>query len=180
MANSFANEGIITVEEKEIVQFGLENLGGNLLGFAMTLMTGFCFQRIGDALFLWLSLFPLRKNVGGFHASTKTRCFFTSAFMMILSFTIYTVLTCTNILYGTSTLIAGSIIWMLAPVDNPSKKLDIVEYKIYRIRSRIILALESVIFMLAICCKWEQVVKGITMTFFLVSLSLIMGMIKFQ
>lgn len=35
MANSLLNGGIITDEEKEIVQFGLENLGGNLLGFVI-------------------------------------------------------------------------------------------------------------------------------------------------
>lgn len=175
MANSLSNEGIIADEEKEIVRFGLENLCGNLLGFVMTLTIGFCFHRIQDALILWLALFPLRKNVGGFHASTKTRCFLISAFMMLLSFEIYTALSCTNILYGTSVLITGGIIWILAPVDNLSKKLDAVEYKIYRIRGRKILALESILFMSALCFKWEIVVRSIAMTFFLVSLSLLMG-----
>lgn len=175
MANSLLNEGIITDEEKEIVRFGLENLCGNLLGFVMTLTIGFCFHRTQDALILWLSLFPLRKNVGGFHASTKTKCFLISAFMMLLSFEIYTALSCTNILYGTSVLITGGIIWILAPVDNLSKKLDAVEYKIYRIRGRKILALESILFMSALCFKWEIVVRSIAMTFFLVSLSLLIG-----
>lgn len=178
MANSLSDEGIITDEEKEIVQFGLENLVGNLLGFVMTLTIGFWFHRSKDALLLWLLMFPLRKNVGGFHASTKTRCFLISAFLMILSFTIYTALSCTYILYVTSVLIMGSIIWILAPIDNPSKKLDAVEYKIYRIRGRNILVLESIIFMQAVYFKWEIVVRSIAMTFFLVSLSLLMGASK--
>ena len=175
MANSLSDEGIITDEEKEIVQFGLENLCGNLLGFVMTLTIGFCFHRIGDALILWLLLFPLRKNAGGFHASTKTRCFLISAFMMILSFAIYTALNCAYFFYGISVLIAGSIIWIFTPVDNPSKKLDAVEYKIYRKRSRNILVLEGIIFILAFYFKWETVVRSVAMTFFLVSLSLLMG-----
>lgn len=178
MADSLLNEGIITDEEKEIVRFGLENLGGNLIGFVVTLTIGFCFCRIGNALLLWLLLFPLRKNAGGFHASTKTRCFLISAFMMLLAFIIYVVPSYTNILYVYSVLITGSIIWVLVPVDNPEKKLDEVEYKIYRIRSRNILTLESIFFVLAFYFRWEIVVRSITMTFFLVSLSLLMGMIK--
>ena len=68
MANYFSNEGIITDEEKEIVQFGLESMGGNLLGFTMTFVIGFFFRQIGCAMLVWLLLFPLRKNAGGFHA----------------------------------------------------------------------------------------------------------------
>lgn len=178
MASSLSREGIITDEEREIVQFGLESLGGNLLGIGLALTIGFCFNRIGDAVFLWVWLFPLRKNAGGFHASTKTRCFLVSALMLLLSFAFFTGSNCTNILYGTSVLITGWIIWMLAPMDNPSKELDEVEYKIYRLRSRSILISETIVFMLALCFKWKMLVRSIAMTFFIVSLSLLMGVIK--
>lgn len=66
MADSLSKEGIIADEEKGIVQFGLESQEGNLLGIVLTLAVGFCFNLVGDALLLWLLLFPLRKNAGGF------------------------------------------------------------------------------------------------------------------
>lgn len=178
MANSLSSEGIIKNEEIEIVRFGLESLGGNLLGIVLTLTIGFCFNRIGDALFLWILLFPLRKNAGGFHASTKTGCYLVSALMLLLSFTFFTAFDCTIIVYESSVLITGWIIWMLAPMGNPSKELDEVEHKIYKIRSRSILALEGIIFLLALCFKWSILVRSISMTFFLVSISLLMGAIK--
>lgn len=149
MTDFLSNEGIITDEEKEIVRFGLENLGGNLMGFVMTLTIGFCFCRIENALLLWLLLFPLRKNAGGFHASTKTRCFFISVFIMLMAFIIYVVPSQTDTLCVYSVLVTGSIIWMLVPVDNSEKKLDEVEYKVYRKRSRTVLTLESIFFVLA-------------------------------
>ncbi len=180
IANSLAAEEIITDKEKEIVQFGLESLEGNLLGFVMTLTIGFCFHQIECALLLWLLLFPLRKNAGGFHAPTKTKCFLLSAFMLLLTFSIYVLPNCINILYGISIFITGYIIWILAPVDNPSKPLGAAEHKVYRIRSRNILALESTFLVLAFYFKWEIAVKSIASTFFLVSLSLIMGTIKSQ
>lgn len=180
MVTSLVAEGIITDEEKEIVRFGLESLAGNLLSFVMTLVIGFCFRQIECALLLWLLLFPLRKNAGGFHASTKTKCFLVSAFMILLAFSIHVLPNRINILCGISIFITGYIIWVLAPVDNPSKKLDAIEHKVYRIRSRSILVLESTLLVLAFYFKWEIVIQSITSTFFLVSLSLIMGTIKSQ
>lgn len=178
IADSFTNEGIITEEEKEIVRFGLENLEGNLLGIVMTLIVGFCFHRVWDALLLWILLFPLRKNAGGFHASTKTGCYLISTFMVMLTFMVYEKWICTNILYSTSVLIFGYIIWMLVPVDNLSKKLDEVEHKVYRTRSRTILVLESIFFVVAFCFGCEMAVRSVAMTFFMVCCSLLMGTVK--
>lgn len=178
MADYFSNEGIITDEEKEIVQFGLESMGGNLLGFTMTSVIGFFFHQIGCALLVWLLLFPLRKNAGGFHASTRIRCFFLSASMMFLAFAIYSISNSSNVFYGLSVLVTGCIIWLLVPVDNLSKKLDEVEHKIYRIRSRKILALEGIFFLAAVWFEWKTVVRSTAMTFFLVGMSLVMGAVK--
>lgn len=180
MADILSKEGIIADEEKGIVRFGLESLEGNLLGIVLTLAVGFCFNRIGDALFLWLLLFPLRKNAGGFHASTKTRCLVLSASMLILSFTLFTAFDCTIVLHGTSALITGWIIWMLSPMDNPAKELDEIEQKVYRMRSRIILISESMILVLAICFQWEMLIRSIAMTFFIVCTSLVMGKVEFR
>ncbi len=78
LTNMLVSEEIISNEEKEIVRFGLESICGNLVGMVLTMVIGICFKHIGEAVFLWLLLFPLRKNAGGFHASTKTHCFITS------------------------------------------------------------------------------------------------------
>lgn len=66
--------GNITDEEKEIICFGLESLEGNLLGIGLTLIVGICFRQVREAILLWWLLFPLRKNAGGYHAKTKTKC----------------------------------------------------------------------------------------------------------
>lgn len=53
MTDSFLNQGIISEEEREIVRFGLESLGGNLLGLVLTLGVGILFQQVGTAVLLW-------------------------------------------------------------------------------------------------------------------------------
>ena len=178
MAESFYKGGIITDEEKEVIRFGLESLEGNLLGVGLTLAVGICFKQVGEALLLWLLLFPLRKNAGGYHAATKTRCLFVSAVILIAAFMIFAVFERTLIFYGICAMIAGCVIWVLAPVDNPSKQLDAVECKVYRRRTRIVLGTESVIFIFALLFKWEITIRSVCMAFSMVAISLLTGAIE--
>lgn len=145
LTDSFSKRGIISDEEREIVRFGLESLGGNLLGIGLTLAVGICFRQVGEALLLWLLLLPLRKNAGGYHAATKTRCLFVSAIMLIITFAFFSAFECTLLFYGMCIIVTGIIIWEFAPVDNPSKKLDAIERKVYRRRTRGILVGEGII-----------------------------------
>lgn len=178
LTNTFSQEGIISDEEREIVQFGLESIEGNLVGVVLTLVVGICFKHTKDALFLYLLLFPLRKSAGGFHAATKARCFLTSAAMLGISFTIFTVVDHTAIFYGICAGMLGCVVWILAPIDNPSKKLDEMECCVYRMRSRVILGVESVVLVLALCLGWEIITRSICMAFFIVSVSLLIGMVN--
>ncbi len=178
MADSLSKEGIIVDEEREIVRFGLESLEGNLLGIVLTLAVGICFKRVGEAILLWLWMFPLRKNAGGYHAATKIRCVLISAIMLIVAFALFVVVEHTRVFYGICSMVAGCVIWTLAPVDNPSKKLDALEHKVYRKRTRIALVAEGIFMALALSCGWEMPVHSICMAFFIVAVSLFMGILK--
>ncbi|MCM1410151.1 MAG: accessory gene regulator B family protein [Lachnospiraceae bacterium] len=178
IADSLYKEGIIADEEREIIRFGLESLEGNLQGVVLTLTVGICFKQVEEALLLWLLLFPLRKNAGGYHAATKTRCLLVSTTMLIIVFMFSAVFEYAMIFYGICTMAAGCVIWILAPVDNFSKKLDAVEYKVYRRRTRIALGVEGAIFVLALSFKWEMVVRSICMTLFIACVSLLVGVTK--
>lgn len=160
------------------MQFGLESIEGNLAGVFLTLVVGILFKHIKDALFLYLLLFPLRKSAGGFHAATKTRCLITSAVVLGISFTFFSVLDHAAIFYWICVSIFGCMIWILAPVDNPSKKLDAAAQSVYRMRSRVVLGVESIIFVIAFHFKWGTVIRSVSMTFFVAGISLLMGMLK--
>lgn len=178
LANSLFSEGIISDEDKEIVRFGLESMEGNLLGIILTLTVGLIFRHIGDAILLWLWLFPLRKNAGGFHAATRTKCLIMSAVMLVISFAVFVTGEHAITFYGVSAIVAGCIIYILAPIDNQSKELDMCEHREYRRRSRLILAAEGIIYVLAMYFQWKLVLRSMGMAFFIVSLSLFMGAIK--
>lgn len=171
-------EEIISDEEKEIVQFGLESLGGNLLGIILTLVVGVCFQQVREALLLWFLLFPLRKNAGGFHAKTKVRCFLSSTVTIIVSMVCIQQIRWTETENILITVISAVVIWIMAPVENGNKRLDSVEYRVYRQRTRKILLLEVLLFVLSLTFGWEDLVIVITMVFSIVCVVLVTGKVK--
>ena len=171
-------EEIISDEEKEIVQFGLESLGGNLLGIILTLVVGVCFQQVREALLLWFLLFPLRKNAGGFHAKTKVRCFLSSTVTIIVSMVCIQQIRWTETENILITVISAVVIWIMAPVENGNKRLDSVEYRVYRQRTRKILLLEVLLFVLSLTFGWEDLVIVITMVFSIVCVVLVTGTVK--
>ena len=171
-------EEIISDEEKEIVQFGLESLGGNLLGIILTLVVGVCFQQVREALLLWFLLFPLRKNAGGFHAKTKVRCFLSSTVTIIVSMVCIQQIRWTETENILITVISAVVIWIMAPVENGNKRLDSVEYRAYRQRTRKILLLEVLLFVLSLTFGWEDLVIVITMVFSIVCVVLVTGKVK--
>ena len=80
--------------------------------------------------------------------------------------------------YGIGVIVTGMMIWLLAPVENPSKRLDDIEYQVYRRRSRLLLASEGGIFIVAWWIRWNTAMGSIAMVFFIVALSLAMGRLK--
>lgn len=74
LAESLTNDGLDTDEDKEIIQFGLESLGADFLSIVLSIGIGIFFDHIMMAVLFWIWLFILRKNAGGFHATTKLGC----------------------------------------------------------------------------------------------------------
>lgn len=66
----------------------------------------------------------------------------------------------------------------MAPVENGNKRLDSVEYRVYRQRTRKILLLEVLLFVLSLTFGWEDLVIVITMVFSIVCVVLVTGKVK--
>ena len=120
----------------------------------------------------------LRKNAGGFHATTKSGCIFVSAIMIILAFFIFVSFDHSMFFYSLCVAITGSVIWLIAPIDNPVKRLDPIGYKVFKKRSRVILCVEGMLFVLAVHFQWITLVRSTAMVFSVVLISLLLGMVK--
>lgn len=171
-------DGVISSEEVEIVEYGLENLGSSLLGMSITLIIGCCFDFLLGSILLWLLIFPLRKNAGGFHAETKGRCLLFSSIMLFVAIICFWQIRWSEIGYILIATFFFIVIFLMAPVENDNKYLEHVEYRVYRKRTRIILLFEGMLLVLASAFNWKELVVVITIVFFIVGISLLAGKIK--
>lgn len=175
LTGALLKDGIISSGEAEVVEYGLENIGSDLSGMLVTLMTGICFGCLSESMVLWMLIYPLRRNAGGFHAKTKLKCLFVSVGMLIIVFLLFIRRNWTAELYLAAGAVCFLLIFLLAPVGNPNKLLDEKEHKVYQKRSRIVLTLEGILLVLAYCCRWTSLLAVTVSCFFMVGTSLLAG-----
>ena len=162
---------------KEIIMYGMEALLMDVLGFALTVFVGVCFHYIIGSIFTWVFLYPLRKYAGGYHASTRIRCTILSIAILTLSFYVILKLNIVRIDMCIF-LICSLILWCFAPVSTANKRLDDAELKEYRKRTRILLLIDIVIYLLAVIFLNKMIVTSITISLFIVGTSVLAGKIK--
>lgn len=178
LTDKLIKDEVILSDEVEIVKYGLENIGFNILGLAVTLFIGIYFGFFVESFILWLLIFPLRKNSGGYHANTKIGCLLVSSGMLFLFFVLFVRIDWKISTYFLISLITFGIIFWLAPVGNQNKVLDTKEEQVYKKRTRKILILEETIGFLACLNNWETLVALISINFTIVAISLVAGRLK--
>lgn len=175
LTDQFVKDGIIMPENAEIVQYGLVALAGNLLSGVITLGIGYCFGCALSGLVLWMLIFPLRKYAGGYHAKTRRSCFFISIGMLLLAFTLLYRVDWQLELYFSVVIISGIYIFLNAPISNANKVLDVVEQKVYRKCTRIVLGLEVIIFFAIWVLRLDRLIAVVPMCFSVVGMFMVMG-----
>lgn len=177
---SLVEDGIISDSEMDIVRFGLESLKNNIISVLMILGIGAIFKEITEAILVWMLLFPLRKTVGGYHASSKEKCFMLTIGVFFVAFLLDYIYVWSTTVLIISSIILGGIIWRFSPIDNPVKKFDQIAYKVYKKRCRIILLCEGFMLLVAACHGWSKVIRCVFMTIFIMCISVIMGIVLYQ
>lgn len=180
LTDKLLKDKIITKEQAEIAQYGFQNLESSLLGVTIILIISGFFDCISEGIILCIFFFPLRRNAGGFHAETRINCFIVSTIIVTLGFLWFKKIEWFWWHYTITSLFLGAIIFFMSPIENTNKHLDAVENKIYRQRTILILAVESIAFVLAILMNWENLCKVVIIAYFIVDVSLIAGKIKLR
>ena len=178
LADYLCENNIITTEDKEIVQYGLEAFAETFLGLLVTVLIGSIFTSPFSGLVLWLLVFPLRKYAGGYHAKTRSRCFLISVGMMLCAYGLFTTWELPMTAHILVMVITFGVIFCMAPVDTPNKLLDVLEQGTYRRRARVVLVTEGIVFISACVWRYETLYAAVTMSYFIVAVSLVAGKVK--
>ncbi len=149
-------------EDKEIYRYGIQQGIIALLNLGTTMVIGMAFGMLLESVLFLAAYIPLRSFAGGYHAKTAVRCYFFSIVMMSAVLWVMRCVIYSGLICGCLTVIFGSIICILVPVEDRNKPLDDLEKKVYGKRARSILVPECMISLLATLCGWERI--GMCMT----------------
>lgn len=150
-------KGEIKEEEKEIYQYGLEQLLVTVLDFVSIVLVGIIYGKFLLCMMFIVAFCSLRVYAGGYHASTRIGCYALTMSVVVMALTIIKYIPINVPLIVVFAVIAAGIILKLAPVDTASKPLDTVEYHYYRKKAVLILWVELVI---AAMCTVMHFVEG--------------------
>lgn len=140
--------GNIKEEDKAIYYFGLKQTFLFSINAITCIIVGFMMKSVLEAIVILLFLMPLRSSAGGYHARHRTSCYILSTLMMVGMLLGVKVLPWSFISMFLISIICGTIIWMLCPVEDENKPLCELECKVYRKRTRVILLGEILLMIL--------------------------------
>ena len=139
--------GSIKEEDREVYEFGLDNLFSTLINFIIIMCLGLLLGMALQSIVFYVSYLALRVYAGGYHADKPMTCFFTSIIIVIPCLLAIRSQQIWNVPEVSFALLAGAIavLVLIAPVGNKNKMLDALEKVVYRRRLLRNLAIISVI-----------------------------------
>lgn len=169
---------LVNSENREVYFFGIQQGLILLLNLTSMILIGILMHQWLQCV-LYMALFiPLRSFAGGYHACSSQRCYVYSVACVAISMFI-TKFNLLNFTYCYCiTVISGLIIFFLAPVEDHNKPFDKVEIIHYRVRTRVVLIIEGLFWIVSCNLKWKTGVICTTLALLSLSLMLILGIVK--
>ena len=172
--------GVHEDEEIEIVRYGLQHLFYNVLGMGTILLSGSAFGMFIEAVVMALSIFPLRKYAGGFHADSPRRCYMLSSAIVLLGFVIAKTSFPYVSAYTALSICAAFIILIFAPVECKNKRLDDLEKVEYKRKTRQIMCVEAAVVCTSYIIQSKEIIMGIVMSWWIVAIAVIVVLFKLK
>ena len=76
---------VLTKEEQEMIEYGIERLKVNCIGGLIILGSGLFFGVFRESILFFIVFYLLRRYVGGYHADTQKRCYIISFSIILFS-----------------------------------------------------------------------------------------------
>lgn len=170
----FIKNEVIESEDKEIYEYGLNQGFFMIINIISNIILGHLFKLQLQCLVFLISYIILRIYADGYHTSNKKNCYLLSIIITFLVLLIIKNASWPSSFYWSITLSTSCIIFSMAPIEDKNKKLDNLELKVYRNRTRTVLFLEMVIFYVLMKTNSKYPIC-IMMAFIVLSIMLVLG-----
>lgn len=169
---------IIKSEDRELYVYGFWQGGIYIFNLASVAVVGLLFNMLPQCFIFIVSYGLLRPVAGGYHARLQRNCYLFSIILMIAVLCALRWLPWSNMVCLVMLLFSGTVIFILAPVEDENKPLDEQEQMVYKQRTHIILFLLSAIILFFLLIGKIQIASNITISVFASAIMLILGKIK--
>ena len=179
IADSLIESRIIKEEDRGLYEYGIRQLFFTTLNLITEVIIGIMSGMLMECITFLIAYIPLRRFAGGFHADSELRCYGVSTLMLCAGLTLIRIFQGVRqaLILPTLFIMGCGIIFAVAPVDCIAKPLDKMEHRVFRKRTRWILGVHIILFVLAFIKSWNIAVILVVVDAML-SIMLIFGLIK--
>lgn len=178
MVNRFVTMGIIQNERKHLYIYGLQQGITSLFYIIVTILFGVFLKITWHSILFLLFFIPIRIYGGGFHAKSAKNCFFLSCTMIIFISLILKYISLQAYPTVAIIVIAGIIIFVLAPVSDVNKPFTEKERRYFKKKTRLFLLSELFLGVVAFATTLPVLYTCIAMSLTALSVLLILGILK--
>lgn len=170
--------GLLAVEDKEVIAYGLFSFIFNVYCFLLCLTFGVALEIPAEALVFFVSFLFLKRYAGGFHAQKEWQCLIitsgsiTLSILLIFFGLLFPMVF--NICIFFSALLSVFII-RIAPLEAENKPLDDIIIKKYKKYSLIRTAIVCVILILLLCFDVKKVADPLMVAIILEGVFIVLG-----
>lgn len=159
-ADRLADRGVIQEKDVPVYRYGLEAIYSSTLELVSILFLAVIVGNFWQTVAFFLAFIPLRVYAGGYHASTRLRCF-------LVSLVVYGVFAVALILVPAAwyrmLALAGCalsawVVWRKAPVVHHNRRIAPAAWQYYRRISRLICGIEIAIVLVGLAILPERMI----------------------
>lgn len=141
------SEEIISIEEKELVEFGLKSLLDNFVSMIVTILVAGVLGNWLQGLLVYLLAVLVRRNAGGYHAETRKRCLIISTCLLVIIKLFIDYIKHNNLVCVILVIAGGLTLIINSPVENLKKRLELIEKLKYKKRTIYFVLAEIMLFL---------------------------------
>ncbi len=165
-------------EAYDIYSYGIYQIVSYVINFFTILLIGIAFRRLLEVIILVVFFMAVRPYAGGYHASSAIKCYILTNIMIIGALLAIKYIQINNIFMICLLALNSIVIFVLAPLDTANKRLDEIEYIVYRKKTVKILSVEIIISIIMIAMNCHIVAECIIFAQMILSLALVIGRIS--
>lgn len=175
-----SNQICLDQNEREIIQYGLNQFFWILINFFIIAMTGYLWHEFSFCILLFLEIYFLRPYTGGYHADTEIKCCMLSVGIVNIAMLLqkFSVFSRNSMIMIYICFIC--VIILFSPLDNPIHSLTKADSEYYGKRARQLVLLYTCLLVVSLILQIKILRDSIIYSILIVGVSVLAGKWKYR